>query len=144
MIVAWKRGGEDKERAQDKLYTDHRTLNGAMYSVLTRAAQLKRIYTVYVLECWPNTTSAWARWRIFDIPVDRYDGVHSLLQCSWGLLPATRLDSRKILIEQNIKSRTGPALCVFSLLEYNSDESKNACSLYYGPNKSEHHFSGTL
>jgi hypothetical protein len=34
----------------------------------------------------------------------------------WGLLPATRLASRKILIEQNIKKRTGPALCVFSLL----------------------------
>jgi hypothetical protein len=34
----------------------------------------------------------------------------------WGLLPATRLASRKILIEQNIKRRTGPALCVFSLL----------------------------
>jgi hypothetical protein len=30
----------------------------------------------------------------------------------WGLLPATRLASRKILIEQNIKKRTGPALCV--------------------------------
>ncbi len=30
----------------------------------------------------------------------------------WGLLPATRLASRIILIEQNIKKRTGPALCV--------------------------------
>jgi hypothetical protein len=29
-----------------------------------------------------------------------------------GPLPATRLASRKILIEQNIKKRTGPALCV--------------------------------
>ncbi len=28
----------------------------------------------------------------------------------WGPLPATRLASRKILIEQNIKKRTGPAL----------------------------------
>jgi hypothetical protein len=36
--------------------------------------------TTYV-ESWPNTTSAWAGWRRFDIPVDRYDGVHSLLQC---------------------------------------------------------------
>jgi hypothetical protein len=35
----------------------------------------------------------------------------------WGLLPATRLASRKILIEQNIQRRTGPALYVFSLLE---------------------------
>jgi hypothetical protein len=30
----------------------------------------------------------------------------------WGLLPATRLASREILIEQNIKKQTGPALCV--------------------------------
>ncbi len=30
----------------------------------------------------------------------------------WGPLPATRLASRKILIEQNIKKWTGPALCV--------------------------------
>jgi hypothetical protein len=30
----------------------------------------------------------------------------------WGPLPATRLASRKILIERNIKKRTGPALCV--------------------------------
>jgi hypothetical protein len=34
----------------------------------------------------------------------------------WGLLPATKLASRKILIGRNIKRRTGPALCVFSLL----------------------------
>ncbi len=32
-----------------------------------------------------------------------------------GLLPATRLAGRKILIEQNIKRQTGPAPCVFSL-----------------------------
>jgi hypothetical protein len=30
----------------------------------------------------------------------------------WGPLPVTRLASRKILIEQNIKKRTGTALCV--------------------------------
>jgi hypothetical protein len=30
----------------------------------------------------------------------------------WGPLPATRPASRKILIERNIKKRTGPALCV--------------------------------
>jgi hypothetical protein len=34
----------------------------------------------------------------------------------WGLIPVTRLASRKILIEQNIKRQTGPALYVFSLL----------------------------
>jgi hypothetical protein len=33
------------------------------------------------VESWPNTTSAWAGWRGFDTPVDRYDdGEHSLLQ----------------------------------------------------------------
>jgi hypothetical protein len=30
----------------------------------------------------------------------------------WGPLLATRLASRKILIQQNIKKRTGPSLCV--------------------------------
>ncbi len=35
------------------------------------------------VESWPNTTSAWAGWSRFDIPVDRSDGVHSLLQCTW-------------------------------------------------------------
>ncbi len=33
-------------------------------------------------ESWPNTASAWASWRRFDIPVDRYDWVHSLLRCT--------------------------------------------------------------
>jgi hypothetical protein len=31
------------------------------------------------VERWPNTASAWAGWSRFDIPVDRYAGVHSLL-----------------------------------------------------------------
>jgi hypothetical protein len=34
----------------------------------------------------------------------------------WGLLPGIKLLSRKILIELNIKRRTGPVLYVFSLL----------------------------
>ncbi len=34
------------------------------------------------VESWPNTTSAWAGWSRFDIPVDRYGGVHSLLLCT--------------------------------------------------------------
>jgi hypothetical protein len=34
----------------------------------------------------------------------------------WGLPPATRLVGRKILMEQNIKRLTGPALYIFSLL----------------------------
>ncbi len=63
-------------------------------------------------ESWPNTTSAWAGWRRFDIPVDGSDGVHSLaaLAVHWKLLPVTRLASRKIPIGQNIKIRTGPSL----------------------------------
>jgi hypothetical protein len=57
------------------------------------------------VESWPNTTSAWAGWSRFDIPVDRYGEVHSLLICTSSTLgspTATRLASRKILIEQNI------------------------------------------
>jgi hypothetical protein len=57
------------------------------------------------VESWPNTTSAWAGWSRFDIQMERYGGVHSLLIC-------TRLASRIILIEQKIKKRTGSAQCV--------------------------------
>jgi hypothetical protein len=67
------------------------------------------------VESWPNTTSAWAGWSRFDIPVDRYDGVCSLLRrasSTLGSPTCTRLASREILNEQNIKKRTGPALCV--------------------------------
>jgi hypothetical protein len=34
------------------------------------------------VEGWPNTTSACAGWSRFDIPVDRSDGVNSLLICT--------------------------------------------------------------
>ncbi len=34
----------------------------------------------------------------------------------WGLLSGTRLTSRIILTEQNIKKQTGPALCVLCRL----------------------------
>jgi hypothetical protein len=67
------------------------------------------------VESWPNTTSAWDGWSRFDI---QWIGMVEYIPCCtapavhWGLLPATRLASRKILIEQNIKKRTGPALCV--------------------------------
>jgi hypothetical protein len=30
------------------------------------------------VESWPNTTSAWAGWSRFDIPVDRYDGAKTI------------------------------------------------------------------
>jgi hypothetical protein len=38
------------------------------------------------LESWPNTTSARAGWSRFDIPVDWYGGVHSLLICTSSTL----------------------------------------------------------
>jgi hypothetical protein len=38
------------------------------------------------VECWSNTTSAWAGWSRFDIPVERYAGVHSLLICTSSTL----------------------------------------------------------
>jgi hypothetical protein len=34
------------------------------------------------VESWPKRTSAWAGWSRFEIPVDRYNGVHSLLLCT--------------------------------------------------------------
>ncbi len=34
------------------------------------------------VERWPNTTSAWAGLRRFDIPVNRYGEVHTLLICT--------------------------------------------------------------
>jgi hypothetical protein len=45
----------------------------------------KMYCTVYTQEAkyverWPSTTSAWAGWSRFYIPVDRYAGVHSLLR----------------------------------------------------------------
>jgi hypothetical protein len=38
------------------------------------------------LVSWPSTISAWAGWSRFDIPVDWYGGVHSLLICISGIL----------------------------------------------------------
>jgi tetratricopeptide (TPR) repeat protein len=43
--------------------------------------RVKTQETKYV-ESWPNTTSAWAGLIGFDIPVDRYNGVRSLLHCT--------------------------------------------------------------
>jgi hypothetical protein len=34
------------------------------------------------VESWPRTTSAWASWSRFDIPINWYGGVHSLLICT--------------------------------------------------------------
>jgi hypothetical protein len=38
------------------------------------------------VEGWPNTTSAWAGWSRFDIPMDRYGKVHSQLICTSSTL----------------------------------------------------------
>jgi hypothetical protein len=46
-------------------------------NVCTRVYQTQEAKYV---EGWPSTTSAWAGWSRFDIPVDRYGGVHSLLR----------------------------------------------------------------
>jgi hypothetical protein len=43
-------------------------------------SRAKRLNTY--IERWPNTTSVWASCRGFDIRVDRYGGVHSLLWCT--------------------------------------------------------------
>jgi hypothetical protein len=59
------------------------------------------------IECWPNTTSAWAGWRRFNIPVD----VVEYNACYSALFSPTYQQARqlKILIEQNIKICRGPA-----------------------------------
>jgi hypothetical protein len=44
--------------------------------------------------------------------VEEYITCYSAPAEHWGFLPATRLASRIILVEPNIKKRTGPALCV--------------------------------
>ncbi len=49
-----------------------------MYTRPTRGATQEAKY----VESWPSTTSAWAGWRRFDIPLDRSDRVQSLLVCT--------------------------------------------------------------
>jgi hypothetical protein len=52
---------------------------GHTSNILSKLARVGGQEAKYV-EGWPYTTSAWAGWSRFDIPVDRYDGVHSLLR----------------------------------------------------------------
>jgi hypothetical protein len=49
------------------------SLSQALYSLMVPTQEAKYV------ESWPNMTSTWAGWSRFDIPVDRSDGVHSLL-----------------------------------------------------------------
>ncbi len=69
-----------------------------MEILATRHSRLKEhTQEAKYVESWPNTTSAWAGWSRFAIPVDRYDGVHSLLICTSSTLVSptvTRLGSR--------------------------------------------------
>ncbi len=63
------------------------------------------------VESWPSTTAAWAGWSRFDIPVDKYGGVHFLLICTSSTLgspiPATRQASKEILLSKISKSGMG-------------------------------------
>jgi hypothetical protein len=61
-------------------YTHNSKIKEVQYSPAI-AAPVRSQEAKYV-ERWPNTTSAWAGWSRFDIPVDRYGGVHSLLICT--------------------------------------------------------------
>ncbi len=70
---------------------------------------------VWYVVSWPNTTSAGLAGA--DL-IFQWIGLMEYIPCCTapalhrGLLPATRLASRIIFIEQNIKKRTRPALCV--------------------------------
>ncbi len=50
--------------------------------LLRLQSRIGRTQEAKYVESWPNATSAWAGWSKFDTPVDRYGGVHSLLQCT--------------------------------------------------------------
>jgi hypothetical protein len=65
------------------------------------------------VERWPNMTSAWAAWSRFDIPVDRYVGVHSLLICTSSPLESPtchQASQHENTYCTKIKKLTGPAL----------------------------------
>ncbi len=62
-------------------------LQNAVYIVLPVQSTVLPVYIVVTqeakyIESWLNTTAAWAGLGRFDIPVDKYGGVHSLLICT--------------------------------------------------------------
>jgi hypothetical protein len=59
------------------------------------------------VESWPNTTSVWDGWSRFDTPVDRYGGVHSLLQYTGVSYLPLGQPAGKYLLKQILKSRQG-------------------------------------
>ncbi len=59
-----------------------RCVGGEIGATSSLAPKVSQTQEAKYVEHWPNTTSAWAGWSRFGIPVDRYDGVHSLLICT--------------------------------------------------------------
>jgi hypothetical protein len=58
------------------------------------------------IESWPNKILAWANWRRFNIPMDRYEEYipcYSAPAVHWSFLPVTWLANRKILFDQILK-----------------------------------------
>ncbi len=92
------------------------------------------------VERWPNTTSSWVGWSRFDIPVNRYGGVHSLLICTSSLLGfptchwASQQDNTSWAKYQ--KADRDVFASFFELLTYscwiyyNVRPCKNTCSLF--------------
>jgi hypothetical protein len=97
----------------------------AVYSILSTWWSLRMFFSQYTtvictqeakyLKRWPSTTSAWAGWSRFDIPVNRYDGVHSLLICTSSILGSPtchQASQQDNTYWAKYPKRTGPALCV--------------------------------
>ncbi len=67
---------------QPKLIENSHIFGRILHHSVCRAITQEAKY----VESQPNTTSAWASWSRFDIPVDRYGRVHSLLICTSSTL----------------------------------------------------------
>jgi hypothetical protein len=82
-------------------------------AALSWSPYIVKYATWFFLIVSPQKAKYLESWSRFDIPVDRYGGVHSLLICTSSILGSPTchhgLASGIILIEQNIKKRTGPA-----------------------------------
>ncbi len=90
--------GPDGGLGSDDNGSSPRTPDGTFHTTVIYNYYVYKMYTLLFYRCtvhytctnqearyverWPNTTSTWAGWSRFDIPVDRYGGVHSLLICT--------------------------------------------------------------
>ncbi len=74
------------------------------------------VHCTKYIESWPNTTSAWAGWSRFDIPVDRYSGEHSLLLCTCITLVSSTSHSENTYWAKYQKADRASTLCI-SLLD---------------------------